>query len=79
MAIETRTINRQPSKLDYSAQTQFRLMINYLPLTEYFNLLTVFNIPTYFLMFFILFNPIVVAVSISSSTIKDATTNINYD
>ena len=34
--VETTTINRQPTKLDYSAQTQFRLLINYLPLTEYF-------------------------------------------
>ena len=36
MAVETTTINRQPTKLDYAAQTQFRFMINYLPLTEYF-------------------------------------------
>ena len=34
--VETTAINRQPTKLDYSAQTQFRLLINYLPLTEYF-------------------------------------------
>ena len=36
MAVQTVGFQRQPSKLDYAAQTQFRFMINYLPLTEYF-------------------------------------------
>ena len=36
MAVETTSFSRQPVKLDYSAQTQFKFMINYLPLTEYF-------------------------------------------
>ena len=36
MAVETTSFSRQPTKLDYSAQTQFKFMINYLPLTEYF-------------------------------------------
>ena len=36
MAVQTIGFQRQPSKLDYAAQTQFRFTINYLPLTEYF-------------------------------------------
>ena len=36
MAVQTTGFQRQPSKLDYAAQTQFRFTINYLPLTEYF-------------------------------------------
>ena len=36
MAIETTTAQRQPSKLDYSSQIQFRFEILYLPLVEYF-------------------------------------------
>ena len=31
MAVQTTGFQRQPSKLDYAAQTQFRFMINYLP------------------------------------------------
>jgi len=34
--VETVGFQRQPTKLDYAAQTQFRFTINYLPLTEYF-------------------------------------------
>lgn len=36
MAVETTTAQRQPSKLDYSSQIQFRFEILYLPLVEYF-------------------------------------------
>ena len=36
MAVETTTAQRQPSKLDYSSQVQFRFEILYLPLVEYF-------------------------------------------
>ena len=34
--VETTTAQRQPSKLDYSSQVQFRFEILYLPLVEYF-------------------------------------------
>ena len=34
--VETTTAQRQPSKLDYSSQIQFRFEILYLPLVEYF-------------------------------------------
>ena len=37
------TINRQPTKLDYSSPTQFRFLINQLPKVEYFT--TEANIP----------------------------------
>ena len=36
MAVETTTAQRQPTKLDYSSQIQFRFEILYLPLVEYF-------------------------------------------
>jgi hypothetical protein len=36
MAVQTTTAQRQPSKLDYSSQIQFRFEILYLPLVEYF-------------------------------------------
>ena len=36
MAVQQTTSQRQPSKLDYSSQIQFRFEILYLPLVEYF-------------------------------------------
>jgi len=36
MAVQTTTAQRQPTKLDYSSQIQFRFEILYLPLVEYF-------------------------------------------
>ena len=43
MTTETSPLNRQPTKLDYAAPTQFRFLINQLPKVQYFT--TACNIP----------------------------------
>ena len=43
MTTETSPLNRQPTALDYSSPTQFRFLINQLPIVQYFT--TEANIP----------------------------------